>query len=262
MIRTRKLLALLFAVLFLTAFTDCGNSKAFAESAPKPGPEESASLSDAHDSTPTSEDFTGEYTCTTIMFGKDTVPLQEEPYTLTIDGNEAVIVGISELGADPLTLQFDEGEMFWVPPGEGQRVFTLRLTDGGAVTLRFDAIPEAPVFVFDPLVPALEEFTGEYIGKTISIGEDTIPLDEKEYHTLTITGDEAVISEGIVTGTNGPGTVTIKLLYDNGELFWQPDSSDSRVFTLRMLKDGSVTITFETSPDIPVFHFDPVEPVS
>jgi len=34
------------------------------------------------------------------------------------------------------------------------------------------------------------------------------------------------------------------------------------MFTLRMLKDGSVTITFETSPDIPVFHFDPVEPVS
>ena len=31
---------------------------------------------------------------------------------------------------------------------------------------------------------------------------------------------------------------------------------------MQMLKDGSVTITFETSPDIPVFHFDPVEPVS
>ncbi len=105
-------------------------------------------------------------------------------------------------------------------------------------------------------IPQLEDFAGEYIGKFISFGENMIPLDEKEYYTLIIEGDEAIISEGIVTGTNGSDTMTIKLVYENGELYWQPDDSDVKVFTLRMLEDRTLTITFEVNPDIPVFHFE------
>ena len=112
-----------------------------------------------------------------------------------------------------------------------------------------------------PVTPPPEDFEGEYTGKYISFGENMIPLAEDEYYTLTIKGDEAVISEGIVTGTKGPGTMTIKLIYENGELYWQPDDADVKVFVLRMLEDGSVTITFEINPEIPVFHFEPADPV-
>ena len=121
-------------------------------------------------------------------------------------------------------------------------------------SLAFAEAAETPVSI-----PQLEDFAGEYIGKFISFGENMIPLDEKDYYTLTIEGDEAIISEGIVTGTNGPDTMTIKLVYENGELYWQPDDSDVKVFTLRMLEDGTVTITFEVNPDIPVFHFELVQ---
>lgn len=121
-------------------------------------------------------------------------------------------------------------------------------------SLAFAEAAETPVSI-----PQLEDFAGEYIGKFISFGENMIPLDEKDYYTLTIEGDEAIISEGIVTGTNGSDTMTIKLVYENGELYWQPDDSDVKVFTLRMLEDGTVTITFEVNPDIPVFHFELVQ---
>ncbi len=77
--------------------------------------------------------------------------MQEDPYTLTIDGDEAVVVGLSELGTDPLKLQFENGELYWVPPEKDVRVFTLRLLEDGTVTLSFDTIPEAPVFHFDPI---------------------------------------------------------------------------------------------------------------
>lgn len=121
-------------------------------------------------------------------------------------------------------------------------------------SLAFAEAAETPVSILQ-----LEDFAGEYIGKFISFGENMIPLDEKDYYTLTIEGDEAIISEGIVTGTNGSDTMTIKLVYENGELYWQPDDSDVKVFTLRMLEDGTVTITFEVNPDIPVFHFELVQ---
>ena len=107
--------------------------------------------------------------------------------------------------------------------------------------------------------PQLEDFAGEYIGKFISFGDNIIPLDEGEYYTLKIEGDEAEISEGIVTGTNGPGTMTIKLVFEEGTLCWQPEGSDVKVCVLRLLEDGTLTITFEVNPNIPVFRFEKVE---
>ena len=80
---------------------------------------DSTSQSDSMDPVPVLEDFAGEYTCTTISFGEDVVPLQEEEsYTLTIDKDEAVIVGFKELGTDPIKLQFEDGELFFMPPEE------------------------------------------------------------------------------------------------------------------------------------------------
>lgn len=239
--KTMRRFAWLCVALFLALSVSGSGHTAFAESDPAPTP----------------EDFAGEYSCTTISFGSNIVPLQEEPYTLTIDGDEAVITGISELGTDPKKLQFEDGELYWVPPEENVRVFTLRLQEEGLVTLTFDGIPEAPVFRFDPVLPSLEDYAGKYVGKTISFGETMIPLDEKEYYSLAIEGDEATISEGIITGTNGPEMKTIKLIYENGELFWQPEDTDVRVFAMHRAQDGSLTITFEGNPNIPVFHFDP-----
>lgn len=120
--------------------------------------------------------------------------------------------------------------------------------------LSFAESRDAPAFI-----PQLEDFAGEYIGKFISFGENMIPLEEKDYYALIIEGDEAIISEGIVTGTNGPDTMTIKLVYEDGVLYWQPEGSDVKVFTLRKLEDGTVTITFEVNQDIPVFHFELVQ---
>lgn len=243
--RNQKWISTLCAVLMLAVLLCCGRQQAFATETPA--------------FVPTPEDFAGEYACSTISFGELVVPLEEEPYTLSIDGDKATIIGIKELGTDPLPLSFAEGELYFMPPEEDERVFTLRLQEDGLVTLRFDRIPEAPVFRFDPARPSLEDFEGEYIGKSISFGDTVIPLGEDEYNTLIIKGEEAVISEGIVTGTNGDGTMTVTLGYEDGELYWQPDGAETRVFTLRLLKDGSVTITFEINPEIPVFHFEPVE---
>ena len=117
------------------------------------------SLAESSDATafiPQLEDFAGEYTCSTIAFGDNVVPLDEKtPYTLTITEDEAVIIGIKELGTDPLKLCFENGELYWIPPKEDVRVFTLRLQEDGLVTLTFDTIPEAPVFRFEPAEPAL-----------------------------------------------------------------------------------------------------------
>lgn len=243
--KNKNWITALCAVFLLTALLCCGRQVAFATDAP--------------DFVPELEDYIGEYTCTTISFGELVVPLEEDPYTLSIDGEEATIDGFNELGTDPLPLIFEDGELFFMPPDEDERVFTLRLLEDGLVTLSFDRIPEAPVFRFDPVWPSLKDFEGAYVGKVISFGDNIIPLGEDEYNTLIINGEEAVISEGIVTGTNGPDTMTITLGYEDGELYWQPNDADARVFTLRMLEDGSVTITFEINPEIPVFHFDPVE---
>lgn len=244
--RNKTWITLLCAFFLLAALLSCGGQVAFA--------------AEAAEFEPMAEDFVGNYTCTTISFGELIVPMEEEePYTLSIDGDEATIVGFNELGTDPLPLSFKDGELFFMPPDEDERVFTLRLLEDGVVTLSFDRIPEAPVFRFDPVWPTLKDFEGEYVGKAISFGDNVIPLGEDEYNTLIINGKEAVISEGIVTGTNGDGTMTITLGYEDGELYWQPDDAETRVFTLCLLEDGSVTITFEINPEIPEFHFDPVE---
>lgn len=129
--------ALLCAVLLLTTVMAVGS---LAES------------SEATSYVPQLEDFAGEYTCSTISFGDNIVPLDEEtPYTLTITGDEAVVVGIQELGTDPLKLYFENGELYWIPPEEDVRVLTLRRQEDGLVTLTFDQIPEAPVFRFEPI---------------------------------------------------------------------------------------------------------------
>ncbi len=129
--------ALLCAVLLLTSVMAVGS---LAES------------SEAAAYVPQLEDFAGEYTCSTISFGDNVVPLGEEtPYTLTITGDEAVVVGIQELGTDPLKLFFENGELYWIPPEEDVRVLTLRRQEDGLVTLTFDQIPEAPVFRFEPI---------------------------------------------------------------------------------------------------------------
>ncbi len=109
---------------------------------------------------PLPEDFAGEYTCSTIAFGENVVPLDAEaPYTLSITEEEAVFSGIAELGTEPLKLCFEDGEFYWIPPEEDVRVFTLRLQEDGLVTLTFDQIPEAPVFRFEP-VPSEAESEG------------------------------------------------------------------------------------------------------
>ena len=140
----KRITASLCAALLLALLLSC-NSLTFAES------------SDSSAFIPQLEDFAGEYTCSTISFGDNVVPLGEgAPYTLTITGDEAVVVGIQELGTDPLKLSFENGELFWIPPEEDVRVFTLRRQEDGLVTLTFDQIPEAPVFRFE-LVPQSEE---------------------------------------------------------------------------------------------------------
>ena len=153
--RNRRAVSWLCVAVLFAAILGFGNREAFAASADMPAnvAEEKVSQPTATDMTPTAEDFAGEYSCTTIAFGKNIVPLDEDPYTLTIDGEEAVVVGIKELGTDPLKLQYDDGELYWVPLEENERVFTLRLLEDGVVTLTFDPIPEAPVFRFDPVEP-------------------------------------------------------------------------------------------------------------
>lgn len=129
-------------VLLIMIFVYCSGQAVFAAS---------ASSSVSIDAEPVLEDFEGEYTCTTISFGENIVPLdEEEPYTLTIKGEEAVVTGLDELGKDPLKLQFEDGELFFIPPEEEERILTLRLQEDGLVTLTFDKIPEAPVFRFEP----------------------------------------------------------------------------------------------------------------
>ena len=151
--RNKSSVTWLFIVLMFAAVMGFGSHEALAASSAIPNnkAEENVNTSNADDMTPTVKDFAGEYTCTTISFGKDIVPLQEDPYTLTIDGEEAVVVGINELGTEPLKLRFEKGELYWAPPEEDVRVFTLRLLEDGIVTLSFDTIPEAPVFRFDPI---------------------------------------------------------------------------------------------------------------
>ena len=102
---------------------------------------------------PQAEDFAGAYLCTTISFGENVIlPLEGDgPCILKIDGYEALIDGIPELGTEPLPLQYAEGELYFQPAEEDERVFTLRLLEDGTVTLTFDRIPEAPVFRFDPV---------------------------------------------------------------------------------------------------------------
>ena len=96
------------------------------------------------------EDFTGNYICKTISFGKNIVPLQDGPYTLAINGDEAVINGIPELGTEPLKLLLEDDGLVFIPPEEEVRVFTLRFENADLLLLKFDAIPEAPVFRFEP----------------------------------------------------------------------------------------------------------------
>lgn len=146
--RDKRIAAWLCAVLLLAAVMGFGNPAALATSAEA---QNNGADGSANDSWPSLEDFAGEYTCTTIMFGSNVMPLQEEPYTLSINGDEAAIVGFEELGSDPLKLQFEDGEMYFAPPEEDERVYTLRLQDDGVVTLTFDRIPEAPIFRFDPV---------------------------------------------------------------------------------------------------------------
>ena len=113
-------------------------------------PEETPGDSDTAADASEPAGFDGEYVCTTISFGDNIVPLDDGPYTLSIDGDTAVIVGIEELGTDTKTLEKEDGTMYWIAP-DGARVFTLRLLEDGTVTLTFDTIPEAPVFRFDPV---------------------------------------------------------------------------------------------------------------
>lgn len=129
--------ALLCAVLLLIPLMAAGP---LAESAEAPA------------DVPQAEDFAGEYTCSTLGFGDNVVPLDEkEPYRLSIAGDEAVVNGIEQLGTDPLKLSFENGELYWIPDGEEVRVFTLRRLEDGLVTMTFDQIPEAPVFRFEPV---------------------------------------------------------------------------------------------------------------
>ena len=102
---------------------------------------------------PQAEDFAGAYLCTTISFGEDVIlPLEGDgPCILKIEGYEALIDGIPELGTEPLPLQYADGELYFQPADEDERVFTLRLLEDGMVTLIFDRIPEAPTFRFDPV---------------------------------------------------------------------------------------------------------------
>ena len=255
MTRNKRAVSWLCIVFLLAAIMGVGKREAFAASADTPanGAGEKVNQSAAVDMAPTPEDFAGEYTCTTISFGNNIVPLDEDPYTLTIDGEEAVVVGLNELGTDPLKLQYEDGELYWIPPEESERVFTLRLQEDGVVTLTFDPIPEAPVFRFDPVEPTPEDFAGEYTCTTISFGNNIVPLGEDPY-TLTINGEEAV-----VVGLNELGTDPLKLQYEDGELYWIPPEESERVFTLRLLEDGVVTLTFDPIPEAPVFRFDPVD---
>lgn len=130
---------LLLCSMLLLALLLAWNALGAAESAAAPVPQP--------------EDFAGAYLCTTISFGEDVIlPLEGEgPYILKIDGYEALIDGIPELGTEPLPLQYAEGELYFQPAEEDERVFTLRLLEDGTVTLTFDRIPEAPVFRFDPV---------------------------------------------------------------------------------------------------------------
>ena len=111
----------------------------------------------------------------------------------------------------------------------------------------------------EAFVPQIEDFAGTYVGRSISFGDNIIPLGEDEYYSLVIEGEEALISEGIVTGTNGPGMMAIQLIYENGEMHWQPEGADIKVCTLRLLSDGTLTVTFNVNPNIPVFRFEKAE---
>ena len=130
----RTLLLCAVLLVLLTAW----NVQGFAETA-APGPQ--------------AEDFAGAYLCTTISFGEDVIlPLEGDgPCILKIEGYEALIDGIPELGTEPLPLQYADGELYFQPADEDERVFTLRLLEDGMVTLIFDRIPEAPTFRFDPV---------------------------------------------------------------------------------------------------------------
>ena len=245
--RENRKIALVCLIVTCTVLCCLMSSAAFAAPA-------DPAQKDSNETAPVSsvKDFAGTYICTGLSFGENIVPLSEdESYTLTIEDDEAVITGIEELGTDPKTLAFENGILSWTPPEEEQPVFILGMKEDGIVTLTFTMIPEAPVFLFAP-GHVLEDFAGAYTCTGLSFGENIVPLSEDESYTLTIEGDEAVI-----TGMEELGADPKTLIFENGKLSWTPPEEEQPVFILDMEEDGIVTLTFTINPEIPVFRFTP-----
>ena len=141
-----RLLALLLAALLL-ALPACGRAAPAATETPAAEPAEPA--------VPTAEDFAGAYACTHMIVNgqmqeadPETLRVDQLP-TMTVADGFATFTGLTEMGTDPVPLDYADGALCFIPE-PSTTVFTLNLLDDGMVTMTFNMIPNAPVFCFSP----------------------------------------------------------------------------------------------------------------
>ena len=105
-----------------------------------------------------------------------------------------------------------------------------------------------------------EDFTGEWICKCAMVQEmvetesNLEMLGMTDVLTLKIEDGFAVFS-----GIPELGSDPIPLTFEEGALFFQP-APEVRVFSLRMLLDGTVAMTFDMIQFGPTLYLFPVEP--
>ena len=119
------------------------------------------------------------------------------------------------------------------------------------------ALAEAKTTLADIKADAtLEDYAGEYTCVCLFMQDNLIPatpetMQEAEIPTLKIENDEATF-----TGFAEMGTDPVKLTFEDGMLYFEPEKDD-RVFTLQLLEDGMVTMKFNQIEMAPVFCFMP-----
>ena len=113
-------------------------------------------------------------------------------------------------------------------------------------------VPETVAEVNPEAAP--EDFAGEYVCGYLLVQGKPVPADleamrTEEVPTLRIEGETAVF-----TGLTEMGTDPVKLVFADGTLCFEPEEN-VRVFTLRLLQDDTVTMTFDMMEFAPVFCF-------
>lgn len=104
----------------------------------------------------------------------------------------------------------------------------------------------------------LEDFSGEYVCTFISFGDTVLPATLEVMQTQEIPTLKIAEGKATFTGIAEMGTDPVALIFADGELSFVPEK-DVTVFTLRLLMDGVVSMTFDVIEAAPVFYFTPAE---